>query len=78
MLRRVAAETMARANASTFRILPEEQDDKEESIKWTVQGNRYEIYYHILTSIEVSEVVTHCVRFKDKLRLAVGTVLHHG
>jgi hypothetical protein len=52
---------------------------KEHSLKWTNQdGTRYEIHCDQLESMELKDLVPHCLLIRNKVMKAVQTNAHQG
>jgi hypothetical protein len=44
-----------------------------ETIKWTVEKDKYEIHQTILEKVEISDILTHCLWVVHKIKIEVGS-----
>jgi hypothetical protein len=51
---------------------------KEETLKWTCGNTRYECQLRTLESLDLQEMIPHCMRVKNKIDFAVGNETHRG
>lgn len=49
-----------------------------ESVKWQIGNSRYEIHVPLLESIELKDLVPHCMSVRSKIESAVSVVNHRG
>jgi hypothetical protein len=51
---------------------------KEETLKWTCGNTKYECQLRTLESLDLQEMIPHCMRVKNKIEFAVGNKNHRG
>ena len=62
-----------------FKIADDATDSpREETIKWRSGAQNYEIHISILDSIELKDLVTHCIQYKAKVSAAGTTAAQLG
>ena len=63
---------------AAFPIKLPEVEATMETIKWSEGGAKYETHLTVLSSLELAQVISHCLAFRQAIRLAVDNVAHIG
>jgi hypothetical protein len=61
-----------------FSYKSSKEADKGESIKWTCGNTKYECQLRILESLELQEMIPHCLQVISKVNFVVGNEPHKG
>jgi hypothetical protein len=66
---------------TTLQLVPYKEASagiKEETLKWMCGNTRYECQLRTLDSLDLQELIPHCLRVKSKIDFAVGNNAHRG
>jgi hypothetical protein len=61
-----------------FSYKSSKEADKGESIKWTCGNTKYECQLRILESLDLQEMIPHCLQVISKVNFTVGNDHHKG
>jgi maltooligosyltrehalose synthase len=61
-----------RCNESKFPIQVDNESGHPETIKWTIEKEKYKIHQTILEKVEIGDILTHCLQVVHKIKTKVG------
>jgi hypothetical protein len=61
-----------RGNASAFTLEWVDAAKTTETIKWSINKEKYEIYHGLCTKLELIDIMTHCLMVVHKIDGQVG------
>ena len=72
------AATTTNDNGSSFTFATKDSEPYPEAIKWSQGNAKYEVHVPILKSLDIHDVVSHCLSVRTKVMSTVGTEAHKG